>query len=442
MRSDSLPTGGEWISLPLGEVASITLGGTPSTLVPGYWNGQIPWMASGEVHRGHVFEVDGRITESGLASSNATLVSPPAVAMALAGQGKTRGTVAIVHIALCTNQSIALIKGASGALDTAYLFHNLTSRYEEMRARSSGGGRGGLSRTVLRSVPIDLPPVAEQLKIAEILDSLDRSIQKAELLIEKLKLAKQGLLHDLLTRGIDDHGELRDPIRHPEQLKNSPLGLIPGHWSVQRVENLLAPVVPAMRSGPFGSALLKSELVEDGIPLIGIDNVHEERFSAVYDRFVSPTKATELARYRVRASDVMITIMGTVGRCCVAPADIGDAISTKHVWTITLNQERYSPTLMCMQINHASWVKRQFLRDSQGGIMSAISSSTLRSLLLPVPSPIEAKEIERILVTLHSRLTCAVENVAKLRLLKQGLMDDLLTGRVRVTPLLDKDSAP
>ncbi len=107
-----------WLVRPLGDVADITLGGTPSTDVAEFWGGTIPWMSSGEVNKKHIFEVDGRITDAGLAGSNATLVDPPAVAIGLAGQGKTRGTAALVHVRVCTNQSIALIKGKNGSLDT------------------------------------------------------------------------------------------------------------------------------------------------------------------------------------------------------------------------------------------------------------------------------------------------------------------------------------
>src|ERR1017187_3112684 len=143
MSSDSQFSHPNWEVRRLGDVAEIILGGTPSTEVRGYWGGTIPWMSSGEVNKKRVFEADGRITEAGLAASNATLVDPPAVAIGLAGQGKTRGTAALVNIRLCTNQSIALIKGLNGFLDTNYLYHNLSGRYEELRTRSAGGGRAG-----------------------------------------------------------------------------------------------------------------------------------------------------------------------------------------------------------------------------------------------------------------------------------------------------------
>jgi type I restriction enzyme S subunit len=128
----------------------------------------------------------------------------------------------------------------------------------------------------------------------------------------------------------------------------------------------------------------------------------------------------------------MITIMGTVGRCCVVPDDIGHALSSKHVWTLTFDQSRYSPFLACMQINYAPWVMSHFRQDEQGGIMSAVRSETLRTTLFPVPPPDEQDRIEAILRGLSVRLAnecCASE---KLRTFKCGLRDELLTGRTRV----------
>lgn len=308
----------------------------------------------------------------------------------------------------------------------------------ETQCYSGSTNQVELSRTRLAAGWVPCPPFLEQRQIAEILDALDEAIRKTEQIIAKLQQVKQGLLHDLLTRGIDDNGELRDPDRHPEQFKDSPLGRIPKDWDVRRVEQLLAAVSPAMRSGPFGSALLKSELVESGVPLLGIDNVHVEHFVPSYTRFVRPAKAAQLSRYLVRPKDVMITIMGTVGRCCVVPKEVGEAISTKHVWTLTFDSKLYSAPLACLQFNHAPWVLRHFARDEQGGIMSAIRSETLRTTLLPVPPAPEMEEIELRLGTIGHRIQQDGEAVKKLRLLKSGLMEDLLTGRVRVTKLLEQ----
>ena len=121
-----------------------------------------------------------------------------------------------------------------------------------------------------------------------------------------------------------------------------------------------------MRSGPFGSALLSSELVDEGVPLLGIDNVQRERFVADYRRFVTPAKANELRRYRVFPRDLMITIMGTVGRCCVAPLAVDIALSSKHVWTLTLDTDRYLPELACLQMNYSPWALAHFGRERTG----------------------------------------------------------------------------
>src|SRR5882724_5164393 len=113
-----------WPEDLIGNLGTVTVGGTPRTSVNAYWGGDVPWMASGDVHLKRITDVSGRITELGLRGSNATLVEPPAVAIGLAGQGKTRGTVALTLCKLCTNQSVALITTKSHKLTIDYLFYD------------------------------------------------------------------------------------------------------------------------------------------------------------------------------------------------------------------------------------------------------------------------------------------------------------------------------
>lgn len=312
----------------------------------------------------------------------------------------------------------------------------------ETQCYSGSTNQVELSRERLMATAISLPPLPEQHRIAEILDTIDEAIKKTEALIEKLKAMKQGLLHDLLTRGLDENGKLRDPKTHPEQFKNSPMGSIPREWDTQRVESLLKNIEPSIRSGPFGSALLKSELKSEGVPLIGIDNVDVERFVAKFHRFVSRGKYEELKRYAIRPNDVMITIMGTVGRCCLAPTYIDEGISSKHVWTLTINNALYDPYLVCLQFNYAPWVLNHFKRHEQGGIMSAIRSETLRTALLPKPPRGEQKRISMILKGIGARIESEEAYNEKLKLQKKGLMHDLLTGKVRVKADFSKEKTP
>ena len=325
-------------------------------------------------------------------------------------------------------------------IDYRFLYHVLNGYgfKKLLEDKVSGSSIPHIFQRDMVTLPISFPPQDHQRILANVLDTVDTAIRGTEAIIDKLKSVKQGLLHDLLTRGIDANGELRPSQSEAPQLyKASSLGWIPKDWYVEQLENLLADTDPAMRSGPFGSALLKDELVESGLPLLGIDNVHTERFVAEFKRLVTPAKFLQLSRYAVRPADLMITIMGTVGRCCLVPDDIGQALSSKHTWTISLDKNRYSPYLAMLQVNYSPWVAQHFTKDQQGGTMMAIRSETLRSLLLPVPSRDEQRAIEARLQQVSNRIDTEKAALAKMQLEKSGLMNDLLTGRVRVTPLLE-----
>lgn len=306
-----------------------------------------------------------------------------------------------------------MLARSSPSLDYRYLSHLLNGTVFKnlVDERVSGSSIPHLFQRDLVSLPISVPPLEEQRRIAEILDTIDLSIRATERVIAKLTETRIGLLNEQLAPGMSD----------------SP----PPQWRVLPVGELLGRRNPAMRSGPFGSALLASELVEDGVPLVGIDNVHPEQFIAEYHRFVTHTKAHELRRFRVWAGDLMITIMGTVGRCCIVPESIGNALSSKHVWTLTLDPERYLPELACVQMNYSPWALAHFGRDEQGGIMAAIRSETLQSLRLPVPPIAEQRRIWATLRAAADRIESEAASLAKLRQLHAGLAEDLLSGRVR-----------
>ncbi len=165
----------------------------------------------------------------------------------------------------------------------------------EMLRYSGGTTISNLSSTFFQRFVIPyVPNEIAQAQIAEILDTADAVLHGTVRTIAKLQAVKRGLLQDLLTRGVDDNFEMRDPHRHPEAFQQSELGPIPVSWTVVPLTRLLVNGRSAMRSGPFGSSLLKAELVEQGIPLLGIDNVEVERLVPTYTRFVSNAKFGEL----------------------------------------------------------------------------------------------------------------------------------------------------
>ena len=121
----------------------------------------------------------------------------------------------------------------------------------------------------LESYLLPWPRPEEQHRIAEILDTIDETIQKTEAVIAKLKGMRDGLLHDLLTRGLDEHGKLRDPIVHPEQFKDSPLGRIPREWEVRQLIDI---AVGGISNGFFK----KPELVGSGYRLVNVSDLYQD----------------------------------------------------------------------------------------------------------------------------------------------------------------------
>ena len=177
LRFPAFQSSEQWKTKRLGDIAELYAGATPSTSVSEYWTeGTIPWMSSGEVHNGQIFVTEKKITLLGYDRSSTKMVPANSVIVALAGQGKTRGSVAITRISLCTNQSLCSIL-PNETYDSDYLYFFLKNQYETLRFISSGDGtRGGLNLQMLRDFLIPVPSLEEQQKIAECLSSIESYI--------------------------------------------------------------------------------------------------------------------------------------------------------------------------------------------------------------------------------------------------------------------------
>jgi type I restriction enzyme S subunit len=188
----------KWEKKKIGKIADVYAGATPSTLKSEYWGGDIRWMNSGELNLKRVSEVENRITEKGLKNSSTKLLPKYCILIGLAGQGKTRGTVAMNLVELCTNQSIAAILPNPQKYDSEFLYHNLDRRYFELRKLSKGdGGRGGLNLQIIKSVDIELPSLKEQKRISEFITSIDKKIQNTDVQIQNIQIYKNGLLQNM-----------------------------------------------------------------------------------------------------------------------------------------------------------------------------------------------------------------------------------------------------
>ncbi|MDM8283546.1 restriction endonuclease subunit S [Ligilactobacillus salivarius] len=170
-----------WERKKLGDVAKITPGGTPSKNISNYWYPkEIPWLSSGEINKEIIFSTDGMISKKGFNNSSAKWIKQDSVLIALAGQGKTRGKVAINRIPLTTNQSIAGIE-PSNEVYYKFLYHQLTKDYLKLRLISSGdGSRGGLNKKLLNDYAVNLSSIDEQHKLGILLSHIDNTLQLHE----------------------------------------------------------------------------------------------------------------------------------------------------------------------------------------------------------------------------------------------------------------------
>jgi type I restriction enzyme, S subunit len=187
----------EWIIDSLGDIFETSSGGTPERSVKEYWNGEIPWITTSLVDCNVIYNSDEFISEVGLKNSSAKLFPKKTVLIAMYGQGKTRGKVALLGIEATTNQACAAILPRKD-IDPHFVFLNLAGRYDEMRGLSNSGGQENLSQGLIKGLPFSYPDdIAEQRKISACLSSLDELITAQAQKFDALKTQKNGLVQQL-----------------------------------------------------------------------------------------------------------------------------------------------------------------------------------------------------------------------------------------------------
>lgn len=188
----------DWATGSFGEVFETTSGGTPSRSKSEYWNGDIPWVTTTQVNFGIVTSANEFISQSGLKNSSAKLFPVGTVLIAMYGQGKTRGQVAMLGMEAATNQACAAALPTK-KVNPSFVFFNLSARYKELRCLSNSGGQENLSQGLIRELPFSYPEeMAEQHCIADCLSSLDALITAASQAFDSLKTHKKGLMQQLL----------------------------------------------------------------------------------------------------------------------------------------------------------------------------------------------------------------------------------------------------
>jgi len=296
-------------------------------------------------------------------------------------------------------------------------------------ALDSSTGVPGLNRNDAYRLPFRLPPEAEQRRIAVILDTLDDAIRRTEQVIAKLQQMKQGLLHDLLTRGVDEHGDLRPtPDEAPHLYKNSPLGRIPTGWDV-------GPLSGYYRE-PSRSGLYKPQTNHGRGPLMVQMGQLFHGDSVVFDGAGRVAVSTaELRIFGLQRGDLLFArrslVMEGAGKCVLVASLPEPSTFESSIVRVRLSEGRLRPDFASLFLKSypASLDRRRFIRQVA---VSGVSSSDIREFLVAVPPPDEQDAILDSSQREERRLTEESRAVEKLVLVKHGLLHDLVTGRVRV----------
>jgi len=283
-------------------------------------------------------------------------------------------------------------------IDFNWVFYSLV--HKNVLPFINGGTRAKLNQADLRVLPIAIPPLPEQRKIAAILSSVDEAIEKTEAIIEQTEKVKKGLMQQLLTKGIGH-----------TKFKKTEIGEIPEEWEVKRLSE-----ISLINMGQSPSSAVCNDLGE-GIPFFQ-GNAEFGMKHPIPKRWC--TEPTKLAN----KGDILISVRAPVGELNIANQTccIGRGLAA-----ITPTKINNDYLYFAMQV-----YKSSLLKVSQGSTFTAINKQDLHNLLLPVPSLIEQKKISAILLSLDSKFEKEKKKLNQLQFMKTGLMQVLLTGKVRV----------
>lgn len=407
----------DWDQVPIEKLGFIYAGGTPSRNEPTFWDGAIAWVTPAELtilKSKWLTETKEYITEKGLARSAAKLLPKGAL---LITTRATIGSIVIAGIPVCTNQGFKNIV-PNELTNSDYYYYLLQEIVPEFYRLASGSTFLEISRRDFVSIIVPRPEPDEQSRIAGVLDALDAAIQRTDTLINKLKWMKAGLLNDLLTRGLDHDGELRDPVRHPEQFKESRLGLIPKGWKVEKLMSRVS--LPSGQLDPRHEPYLNW-------PLIAPDHIESGTGRLLNIQTAAEQNAIS-GKYGFESGDVLYSKI----RPYLQKAVLADrqGLCSADMYPLRPDSDMDSRFLLALILSE-HFTKFASAISMRSGFPK-INRDELKLYESAMPDHEEQKHIAAVLDSQGERIRIEEVNRDKLMQIKEGLMHDLLTGRVRV----------
>lgn len=418
----------DWTEDKIKEFADSFAGGTPSRTRSDYFNGTIPWISSSEVNQEYIIDTAEKITQLGFENSSAKWIPKNSVLIAM--YGATAGQVSKNLIEATSNQAVLALIPKKECIDSSFLYYQVKQHKESILFLAQGSGQPNLSKDLIDNFIINVPKqLPEQRRIAKILTTTDAVIEKTQAAIAKYKAIKQGMLHNLFTRGIDPAtNKLRPCFQEaPDLYKESKLGWIPKEWKAEKIGDFafvtkLAGFEYTMyfdysKSGPI--IAVRALNIKQG--KLDLTNIH-----------TIPKETSELlTRSQLKNGDLVISYVGTVGEVAVIMEDNKYHLAP-NVAKITVEKNEIDPFYLNQFLN-SNIGQNEIIKMVSSTTQAALSMQNLREVNFIKPKIEEQKIIEKRLNGIDNKLQSEQVYLNKLQQIKRGLMEDLLSGRKKIT---------
>ena len=389
---DNIPEG--WAIKKMPEVVKWGSGGTPKATEKEYYeNGTIPWLIIGDLNNGIVTKSEGKITELGLKNSSAKMIPEGTLLVAMYG---SIGKLGITGMECCTNQAIAFAKELYG-VTIKYMFYFMAMMKSELISKGKGGTQKNISQTVLNSLDVLVPPLEEQerivVRIEELLSQLDDGVETLNKTKEQLKVYRQAVLKQAFS------GRLTEEWRRKNNKKEE--------WTVTSITNLVENGKHSLKAGPFGSSLKKEFYVSGGYKVYGQEQVISGDEN-IGDYYINEEKYHELITCRIAPKDVLISLVGTVGKVLVLSDSCKQGIINPRLIKVSLDKSKMHPMFFKYYFE-SGYLRSLYKEKVHGATMDVLNMSMIKELPF-YWCPIE--EQIQVLSEIESRLsTC--DNIEK-----------------------------
>lgn len=402
-----------WRAVLINEISEVRRGASPRPINdPKYFSDKgRGWVRISDVTESykHLRKTSQYLSELGEAKS--VKVNPGDLIMSICA---TVGRPIIVDMEACIHDGFVVFRNLSEDVDVEFLFYILQKYERKFASKRQTGTQGNLNTNLVGNTLIPLPPVEEQRAIVRVLGVVDSAIELVDWVIAKTERLKKGLMQTLLTRGIGH-----------KEYKQTPIGIIPKTWQVVKLKDVVLEAKSGFASGKRD---------KNGILQLRMDNIETEGW-------VNPKAGVKVPippnveEYTLQPNDLLFNNTNSVdliGKTAIFRGEIPKCVYSNHLTRIRVDFDKVIP----------EWILFVLIRKWQMGIFKAIchrhvhqagiNNNDLLNIKIPVPEISEQQKIAQILSTVDKKLKIERQEKARLERAKRGLMDLLLTGKIRV----------